>query len=176
MSKRTPSDIELSTKFWVYLHSLVQSRPMRKTKLSGSSVSTERTGVSTDRIPLSFCQVSDDLPEMSNAAMKLVFLMVKELVYGNFLWHFDSENRKNYTSAIAELRKLKVLIKTSNSSVHIVNPLYISKGEALIVGGHSTFCIAEEHKACVEAIRAKDSSAILVKSSTLAHNWNPFSE
>lgn len=155
MSNKKLSDIELSTKLWSLLRREIKPSKMKKAKVNPFGVTYELLPETTDRIPMAYAQISDDLPEdLSVGAMKLVLRIARELLYGNYLWYFDHGNQKNLRSALNELRSHNILLKTSCPTVHIVNPMFISKGEAIRVASHSMECIANHNKACPEAIVA----------------------
>ena len=171
MSHSKPSDIEFATRLWHLLRKEVKSKKMRRTKVDDNSVSYLDTNEVTDRIPLSYAQISDSLPEdLSVGAMKLIMRIVRELVYGNYLWYFDHENQKNLKAAIAELRIKQILLKTNKPTMHIVNPLFISKGEAIAIAHHSMSCITEHNGACVEAIIPIKEFTVS-KPSTIVDRW-----
>lgn len=154
--KLKPADqIALAAGIVTYIEHNVVSKELIQTKLLNGTTASINTGYYTDSVQGTFVQISDKLPQVSAAGMKLIFEIIKDLVLDNYLWYFDHRQKKNFRKAIKELREKRIIVE-SVGNVHIVNPLLIRKGNVVKTVENTFKCIIQENGICREAILTRE--------------------
>lgn len=82
-----------------------------------------------------FISSSDVYEDLSLSAIKLIIRIQKELRMNNPLWECTDKDKREIRSALAQLKRKRIIYPIGTTTIFIINPAKIRKGRPLSVYG-----------------------------------------
>jgi len=122
---------------------------------TGTSLNVIKIGES-DRVKQEITIANDELYPLCNKnEWFLLGKIGQELHYGNALWSCpeDIKNNSQNRTALASLKRKRIIISTETTDIYIINPFYLRKGDLLKVLIGTAELLIDKPKVLIEHVR-----------------------